>query len=105
MTHSYHFELYKNPTSTPVYFSYEGETVIPNAVIKDIVTNLVIHATNLWLKNQCVDDVINMVEFKRLLEADHRNDLVEWLVPYNELTMRNGNPEREQYDNIYVHLH
>ena len=106
MTHTYNFDLYKFPNSLPVYFSYEGDKVIPNQVIKEITTALVTHATTFWLKdnNQCMNDSINMNILKDLLIKENRLDLVEWLIPFGELTMRNGNPERETHGTIYVQL-
>ena len=106
MFHTYNFDLYKLPNSLPVYFSYHGETVIPNEAIKEITTILVTHATTLWLKdnNQCMDDCINMTILKDILRQENRMDLVDWLQPYGELTMRNGNPEREICGTIYVQL-
>ena len=106
MTHVYDFELYRTPISTPCRFTYTGETVIPNDVIKELVTAIIIHVTKIWLtdNSQCMNDSANLSILKQILKNENRMDLVEWLEPFTDLTMRNGNPEREAYGAIYVHL-
>ena len=105
MTHVYHFDLYKYPIPAHVYFVYKHETVIPNEIIKEITTLILVHASKLWLEgnNQCMDDSMNLTILRSQLLKDDRADIIAWLEPFTDLSLRNG--DTLEYDgDIYVKL-
>ena len=105
MFHTYYFELYKFPVSTPVHFTYTGERVIPNATIKEIATLILTYAADLWFQgnNQCMNDTVNLTILKQKLAEEGKHELLDWLAPYSDLALRNGT-ERESAGSFYVNL-
>ena len=83
--------MFKYPTFSSCLIIYEGETVIPNQVLKEIATSIIEKATIIWLQgnDSCINESINMSAFKQCLENDGNQELLQWLRPFNNLDMDN----------------
>ena len=106
MSHCYSFYLDKRLKTSSVYFSYQGERVIPNDIIEQITILLLSKAATLWFQNnaQCMDDSINLRIFKQELAKDGKTVELEWLQPFNNLSMRNAD-DNDPATTIYIQFH